>query len=520
MIRRSRDLWEVRGDLEQQRADEVGQHGRRGRAALADVAARDLDRDAVGRARPRAWRRPTSGSTSQASTGAQPSLAAAIASTPLPQPQSASAPSGSSVASSSKVSRVVACEPVPNAWPGSITTSSVPSAAAPRAAGRAGRRPVDRLVEARQSSPQPSGSSRVETSISAPPTAARTSPSVGQLARRAVEHVLDRVARLALLQPAGRERHQLGQDEVGVLAPDADDELDHGVQHQRRPALELAPLGRPASAGRARWPARKPEAIRRPATSLAGHAVEQREREVGEHRRRDRRARSSRRRTPRRRRPRCGARCGARRARAAGSSSTPRPARSRAAPPRSPARRCPRPNRQRARPDRAPAAAPGTAASSGATAAPKDGPGSMTRSSGEPSSHGGRIVKPPTVTGVRCACQADAQPESTAERTRSSTTSPASSRTASSEGSGRRRPRTRRHRRARPPRRRAPARLQAGEGEFGVVGPDPDAEPDSPGQRPLELGDHALVLAQVVLRQRVRELLQEVLLLAASGGAG
>ena len=56
-------------------------------------------------------------------TGAKPSFAAAMESTPEPQPTS-SRLVGSTSCRSSRQSRVVACAPVPNARPGSITTAS------------------------------------------------------------------------------------------------------------------------------------------------------------------------------------------------------------------------------------------------------------------------------------------------------------------------------------------------------------------------------------------------------------
>ena len=63
-----------------------------------------------------------SGSRSIASTGPKPSLAAAIERTPDPHPTSSRLPRGDS-RSSSRQRRVVACAPVPNARPGSITTA-------------------------------------------------------------------------------------------------------------------------------------------------------------------------------------------------------------------------------------------------------------------------------------------------------------------------------------------------------------------------------------------------------------
>ena len=91
------------------------------------------------------------GSLSSATTGAQPSRAAAIASTPDPQPRSTNPPPGAAASSSisSRHSRVVAWAPVPNACPGSITRSiSGPRARAPTAAARSAvlhehQRPVE-----------------------------------------------------------------------------------------------------------------------------------------------------------------------------------------------------------------------------------------------------------------------------------------------------------------------------------------------------------------------------------------
>ena len=50
---------------------------------------------------------------------------------------------------------------------------------------------------------------------------------LGQLARRAVEHVLDAAVDVALLETGRDQRHQLGQHGLGVLAGDADREPDH-----------------------------------------------------------------------------------------------------------------------------------------------------------------------------------------------------------------------------------------------------------------------------------------------------
>ena len=86
------------------------------------------------------------GSWSQATIGPKPSFAAAIASTPEPVPQSARAPRAPPASASSRSSSrhilVVGWAPVPNAWPGSTTTSigarrgARPMRAVPRGARR------------------------------------------------------------------------------------------------------------------------------------------------------------------------------------------------------------------------------------------------------------------------------------------------------------------------------------------------------------------------------------------------
>ena len=48
-----------------------------------------------------------------------------------------------------------------------------------------------------------------------------------QLARRAVHGVLDDLAEIDLLHAGRREREQLGEDALGVVAPDAHAEADH-----------------------------------------------------------------------------------------------------------------------------------------------------------------------------------------------------------------------------------------------------------------------------------------------------
>ena len=81
---------------QQQRPQQVGGHGRRGRRrpSRAQVEAPGAHLDAVDARRSRASRRPTAASWSTPATGAKPSFAAAIASTPEPQPRSANGPAG------------------------------------------------------------------------------------------------------------------------------------------------------------------------------------------------------------------------------------------------------------------------------------------------------------------------------------------------------------------------------------------------------------------------------------------
>ena len=163
------------------------------------------------------------------------------------------------------------CAPVPNAWPGSITRSIAVAvrAAAPTAAARAAGGSATLTSTGRwnafQRSDQSSGTSELETSTSASPAAARRSGSAGQLARRAVDHVLDRaVAELALLQPAGRELEQLGEHRLGVGARDADREPDHAALQHARPPTRPARAARPRAGRGARTP-RRPRPRARPA---------------------------------------------------------------------------------------------------------------------------------------------------------------------------------------------------------------------------------------------------------------
>ncbi len=154
-------------------------------------------------------------SLSTAATGAKPSRAAAIASTPDPQPRSANDPAGSSSSSSSRLSLVVACAPVPNAWPGSIARSSVPghgSAQGGRtSSGSAARQPrfarrhEHGLVEALPALCPVVGHRLAAHSHA---HAADLCLAVGQrrqLARRAVQRVLDISVAVDLLHSARRQ---------------------------------------------------------------------------------------------------------------------------------------------------------------------------------------------------------------------------------------------------------------------------------------------------------------------------
>jgi hypothetical protein len=80
----------------------------------------------------------------------------------------------------------------------------------------------------RQRSAQSSAISVVATSTSAPPAAARRSGQRGELARRAVDRVLDRLDVDVDLLDAGRgEREELGEDDLGVGAAHAQRQADH-----------------------------------------------------------------------------------------------------------------------------------------------------------------------------------------------------------------------------------------------------------------------------------------------------
>ena len=191
-------------------------------------------------ARCRASHRRPAGRSRTPSTGSQPSLAAAIASTPEPQPTSTSgrrdglraraAARGTAASSGARRCR----------RPARGRSRSRRCRRLRRDPRRAHAQPAADLAPAGgtrfQRSAQSSAISVVVTSTSAPPAAARRSGSAGQLAGRAVDRVLDDVAVVDLLHAARRELEQLGEHELGVGAADPQREADHVVE---QPALSL-----------------------------------------------------------------------------------------------------------------------------------------------------------------------------------------------------------------------------------------------------------------------------------------
>ena len=246
--------------LEQQRADEVGEHGRRGRAALAAQSQRrDLERDAVGagalerrlhRLRldvAREHRRPAELRRRDR------------------QHAAAAAPVGER-ARGRELGQQLERQPGGGvrAGPERLARGRSRRPARRRAAGSHGGRTrsgadVDRQRGSeRQCSSQSSGPRSWRRPPVAPP-AARTSPTSGSSPARAVEHELDVVAGLALLEPAGRERQQLGEHELGVLAPRTRTASRITSSTSGGPAVELAPARRSRMPEReSSSPARKP----------------------------------------------------------------------------------------------------------------------------------------------------------------------------------------------------------------------------------------------------------------------
>ena len=131
---------------------------------------------------------------------------------------------------------MVGCAPVPKAWAGSMTTSSRPArGGCPR---RAHEQVADlhRLVEGLPAL-VPVVGHLAGADLDQRPAGGRAQVGqIGQLAGRAVDGVLDDVAVLALLHPAGRELEQLGEDDLGLLALHAQRQSDqHGFGIRPRP---------------------------------------------------------------------------------------------------------------------------------------------------------------------------------------------------------------------------------------------------------------------------------------------
>ena len=153
------------------------------------------------------------------STGAQPSRAAAMASTPEPQPTSTSAPAGLELEQQLEAQprgRVRARAEGLGGVDDDVVQAA--RAAAPTAGARSSSPTCTGWWKAFQRSSQSSATSVVVTSTSAVAGGRAQVGEVGQLAGRAVDRVLDDVAVLALLHPARRELEQLGEHELGLLA--------------------------------------------------------------------------------------------------------------------------------------------------------------------------------------------------------------------------------------------------------------------------------------------------------------
>ena len=174
----------------------------------AQVDPHELELDPV---RARAGRRGLRAgrSRSQARTGAEPELRGGDREHPragAPDRRAARAPrpASASSSSSSRHIRVVGWAPVPNAWPGSTTTSIVPVLRLRPRTGRTQRRSADQRPARWKSCQRSAQSSGISVDVTS------TSPSAGrrlevgergQLARRAVDRVLDPAVALAPPRP-------------------------------------------------------------------------------------------------------------------------------------------------------------------------------------------------------------------------------------------------------------------------------------------------------------------------------
>ena len=178
-------------------------------------------------------------SLSTATSGAKPSFAAAIASTPEPQPRSANEPPGSRSSISSSDSFVVGCAPVPNAWPGSTTRSSAPG----RGGAQGGRTHSRPPTSTGSWNSLPALGPVVGDRLAAHAHAHAADVGLalrerGQLARRAVERVLDEAVAVHLLDPAGRQLQQRRQHLLGRVRGRAEREPDQRNARRSLPTID------------------------------------------------------------------------------------------------------------------------------------------------------------------------------------------------------------------------------------------------------------------------------------------
>ena len=169
-----------------------------------------------------------------------------MASTPEPQPRSANEPEGSSSSISSRRIRVVGCEPVPKAWPGSITRSSASGCGSDHG-GRTHTRPPTRTGswKSRQRSAQSPATSSPRTVTSVPRHVSLPVGERGQLTGGTVDRVLHPALAVHLLYARGGELERMGQHGLGRLGGRPKGEPD-----QRNARLTLARIDSCGDLGR------------------------------------------------------------------------------------------------------------------------------------------------------------------------------------------------------------------------------------------------------------------------------
>ena len=234
------------------------------------------------------------GSLSTARIGSNPRRAAAIDSTPDPQPTSSSDPR-SDVASSSTQRRVVGCAPVPKARPGSITTAGSPGSGCSHGGpiqsppARAGR------WNARQASSQPGSTGVTSTSANAArigldcalvdvePERRASRPSPTPRSRRAPARArpraLPRLRERDAGATRGRTRPSSELEAVGLRAT-----CRRRAPRRGRRASTVKPNGSPASSSRSACSASRSSVLvrRRPRRSSdAAPALRTRRRTAG-----------------------------------------------------------------------------------------------------------------------------------------------------------------------------------------------------------------------------------------------